>query len=79
MDYFVIVGSEDGGCSCKKMTKEQVLKVLTPDEYGDLYYGKREVLKELPTQIDNFVDMVIIKGEIVVPKVKEVVKEYELP
>lgn len=77
--YFVIFGSEDGGCSIKRMSKEEILKMLVPNKWGDFDYGKREVLFDLPDDICNFTDMVIIKGRIVVPTAKEVVKEYDLP
>ncbi len=76
--YYVIISSEDGEPSVKEMTKEQVLKMFVPNEYGDYYYGKREALSELPGDISNFDGVVIIKGEIVVPKPRKVVTEYEL-
>ena len=77
-DYFVIFGSEDGGCSIRQMTHDEVLALFKPNEYGDYLRGCRALLKELPEDICNFTDMVIIKGKIVVPKTKTVVTEYEL-
>ena len=76
--YFVILGSEDGGCSMQEMSKEDILKMMVPNKYGDYDYGKREFLSGLPEDICNFTDAIIIKGEIIVPKPKTVVKEYEL-
>lgn len=71
--YFVIYGSEDGG-SMERLTKELLLKRL-----NEGYYGEKEVLSELPEDIDNFNGLVIIKGSLVVPTAKKVVTEFELP
>ena len=79
MTYFVISGSEDGGCDMDALTKEELLLRLKPDADGYSYYGKKKVLSEPPEEIDNFIDLLIIKGDIVVPKPKTVVKEWELP
>ncbi len=75
--YFVIQGDEDGGCRIEEMTKEQLLKAMTPNQYGERQvYG--EILSCLPEDICNFSDVVIIKGEIVVPRPKKTVVEYDL-
>lgn len=73
--YFVIKGSPDGGCSCENLDKETILARLSVG-----YYGEQGVkcLGELPKDICNFEDLIIILGTIVVPKSKEVVKSFEL-
>ena len=78
--YFIIRGSCDG-TSCSQMTREQLLKNITPDKDGETYYGWREaeVLAELPDDISSFSGLVIIKGRIVVPTAKQTVTQYEIP
>ena len=41
-EYFVITGSEDGGCYIRKTTKEQLLSDFIDDE--------RKILHELPKE-----------------------------
>ncbi len=74
------------GCdepSFEEMSKEELLKRL-----GSHYYGDHQILErldEVRSDGSRTIDlecmcgeMIIIKGEIVVPKPKEVVIEYEL-
>ncbi len=80
--YFVILGSPDGGCRIQELTRNELLEGMKtyddPDELGMRRFGNRRVLDRLPADVDNFDDMVIIKGEIVVPRPKQTVTEYEL-
>ena len=73
--YFIIAGSEDGGCHMERVSKEECLQRISGDYYG----SRRKILNRLPEDICNFTDLVIIKGEIIVPKPKTVVTEYEIP
>lgn len=76
--YFVLSGSEDGVYfDC--ITREEMLKRLTPDKWGGLYYGDKPIASEVPKSLDCFTGLLIIKGEIVVPRPKTTVTEYELP
>lgn len=79
-EYFVILGSEDGEPTIRKLTKEQIAKMMIPNQWGDYEYGEREFLADIPEVFDpcNFSDIVIIKGKIIVPKPKQVVTEYEV-
>jgi len=81
--YFIITSSEDG-TTVEQITKEELMSRITPDEDGDLYYGLgAKFLNELPEWNDgypnmSFEDVIIIKGDFVVPKEKKVVTQYEL-
>ena len=78
--YFVILGSKEGRCSIREMSKEAILKMMIPNEHGDYEYGKRVFLdpEQIPCNLSSYEDAVIIKGEIIVHRLKMVVKEYEL-
>lgn len=79
MGYFVVSFSEDGDVSLGQMDKTELLKRLTPDHYGDTYYGPNPTIANgLPANPDSFVGLVIIKGEIVVPVERKVVKEIDI-
>ncbi len=75
--YFVLLGSEDGEPSFHQKTLTEVLQLLLGDEGEDNGYT---AVKDLPDDLQNFGgdEMVIIKGEIIVPKPKKVVTEYDL-
>ena len=84
MNYLIIFSGEDG-LSIEAVTKEKLLDRITPDEFGCTYYGNDvNILDYLPKVIDQSFDnepfnsMVIIKGDIVVPKVVEKILRYEL-
>lgn len=80
--YFVILGSEDGGCYVQKMTKEQILAGLEQEPHEPVSctrsFGRRKFLKELPDDICNFTDAVIIKGNIIVPVPVQLVTKFEI-
>jgi hypothetical protein len=83
-EYFVLFGSDDGEPSLHQMSKKEILELFNPNRDGEYEYGHRTALAQLPEDLDlqgNFGDdsMIIIKGEIVVPKSIKVVTQYELP
>lgn len=80
MTYFVITSDEDG-VNVRGFDERALLKALAPDTYGD-----REIrgpfLEKLPEiskgnfwQADG---VVIIKGEIIIPKEKKTITEFEV-
>ena len=85
MPYFILRCDEDG-TTVEQMTAEELTKAITPDGNGVTDYGKNlTFLDHVPRSdkgywmegVDNAV--VIIKGEIVVPRAIEVVTKMELP
>ena len=74
MKYFVIVGSYDGGCSCTCLSQSELNDKLNKKHWGE----GRIILSAIPGDICNFEEIVIIKGEVVVPKEKRTVVEYEV-
>ena len=82
--YFLIHSGEDG-INIEALTQEEVLKRITPNEDGETYYGVDvEILKNIPS-IDKgyFVtnkedSILIIKGEIIVPRAVNMVTKYTL-
>ena len=81
--YFVIIGSDDGGCTINEVTKEELTNKLTPNKFGETFWGVLgsdfRILGELPDDVCNFSGIVIIKGNIVLPKPKQTVTEYDIP
>jgi len=82
--YFVIHATEDG-VSIEQKTKDELLKSITPNEYDDTDYGNiRDIsfLEKMPTESDwneyQHNSLLIIKGEVVVPKAKKVITEYDI-
>lgn len=78
MPYFVISNS-DGETSVEEVTKEELLSRIQPEDGTD-FYGGRGFISDLNETDTNYWgdNIMIIKGSLVVPKPKEVVKEYEL-
>lgn len=76
--YFVIHNS-DGATSVEYMSKEEIIKRITPED-GCTYYGITDFLKTIEDSDTNYWgnNILIIKGEIVVPKPAEIVKAYEI-
>lgn len=71
-EYFVVYNS-DGDTYVKHVTEEQLTKQLNENYYG------REVINRIDNDDTNYWDgMLIIKGEICVPKKVEVVTKYEV-
>ena len=80
--YFVIRNS-DGDTQVTSMTKEKLLKRITPDEDGHIYYGNDvEFISLAGLKVNEDTNywggMLIIKGTVCVPKPVEVVREYEV-
>ena len=72
--YIVISPSEDGDVSITPMTKNQLLERLAED-----YWGDTEILTRVPDNRDpNYWGrcIVIIKGEVIVPRVVETATHY---
>ena len=79
--YFILTSSEDG-ISIETMSKEDMEKSLRKNEWG----SKVKFLKQVPEidkgcfWLENGEEdaVLIIKGEIIVPKPVKTVTEYEL-
>ena len=72
--YYVLYPGEDGMTVCE-LTKEQLERRLAEE-----YYGRREFLDHVPEGDHNYwgPTILILKGEVVVPKVVKVVEKYEV-
>lgn len=85
MSYFVLSSGEDGIYiqEYKDNEKDKLLNYIA-EESGDDYQEELEILDKVPESDRgcwvNVSDrnMLIIKGKIVVPKPKNVVKKYEM-
>ena len=86
MGYFLVISTEDG-TKITKLTREELLERITPDEDGETYYGGEDglvFLDEIPDSDkgcwrdvpDNAV--LIIQGEIIKPRITKVATKYEL-
>ena len=76
--YIILIGSEDGSCMVRGgLSKQAVLETLLSNERED-DNCRRILLDEVPLGAFHPQDMVIIRGEVIIPKVKVVVTEYEL-
>jgi hypothetical protein len=76
--YFVIHNSEDGEASVHQMGAEELQNKLKADYWGT---GKRFLSSDDTFSCDpNYWGgkLLIIKGEIIVPKPKQTVTEYEV-
>lgn len=73
--YYVIHNGEGDTTVTEFISKEKLLNALKEN-----YFGTRECLEELPENDTNYWhgDLLIIKGEIVVPTEKKVVIEFEI-
>lgn len=62
------------------MTEEALLKALQPNEFGDVEIVASDIAKSLPGPDTNCWGnwVLVIRGEIIVPKAKEVVTRFEL-
>lgn len=87
--YFVIAVNNDGDVSTSIMDKDTLLKQITPDEYGETYYGKvtfltaRQFAESSPQywgQYSNGSDAVlaIIKGAVIEPTPVKIVTAYRV-
>jgi len=80
--YFVIRDTEDR-IKIEQLSKEELLKRITPNENGEHYWGDEELkfLDYIPKIEDgcfNEDGIVIIKGEFIIPKPKIIVKKYDI-
>ncbi len=77
--HFVIQNS-GGDTRIRQMTEAQLLAALQPNECGDADIAALRVLEKIPDSDTNYWGngIIIIKGEIIVPKAKEVVTRFEL-
>ena len=76
--YFVITYGTDGDTYIVQKTEAELLEMLNPNEQGDVEIIAA-VGEEAPFITEYLSDKaLIIKGEIIVPKAKEVVIRFEL-
>lgn len=85
MDNYFIIKNFSDGISIEHVTKDELLKMITPDEYGYHYYGDKKLkfLDYIPGLDDGNLymddnEIIVIKGNFVIPKEKQVVIQYEL-
>lgn len=72
--YYTIYYNEDGDpASINQFTKFQLLAALENEDWG-----KVEIATKIPKNLDSFVGLVIIKGEIVSPYPVKVITALEL-
>ena len=74
MSYFIMFRNEDEVC-VRWMASEELQDALVNDWIG------WEFLREIPNDLDGFPSksVFIIKGEVVIPRQKVVVKEWSIP
>jgi len=80
MPYFIISNS-DGDTSVDPVTKEELIKRITPEEgEGENYYGNCGFLSKIDDIDTNYWgdNILIIKGEIIAPRPKEIVKTFDV-
>lgn len=77
--YFILSTSVDGSGFDGPLTEGEVLKRITPSKNGETYYGHQKFLKSVPDLNSSKDGILIIKGEIIVPKATEVVTKMTLP
>lgn len=81
--YFIITNS-DGDTRVEPVSREKLLKRITPDEDGNCDYGHVDnvtFLDSIPENTDTNYwgeGILIIKGDVVAPKAKEVIKTFDL-
>lgn len=79
--YFIISTDEDGDTGIRVIEKEELIKELTPYSDGHADLPIKDVHVELPqgyTDLSARAGIYIIKGELVIPKPKKVVKTFEI-
>ena len=83
MPYFILTSSEDG-THIEQVSEKELLERITPDDEGYTHYGDTpKFLKSIPHDDKGCWDepenaMLIIRGEIVQPKMVKVATKYEL-
>jgi len=73
--YYFIYCDDDGEVAVSEYNRENLLQALVDQDYGEIEFLKGMSLGNYPQYWGNKV--LIIKGEIVVPKPKKTVKEFE--
>jgi hypothetical protein len=76
-DRYIVISASEGGLHIKELSKAQIEKNLAEEYWG----SDVNIATRMPTESDpNYwgTQLIIIKGEIVVPAKKEVVTKYEL-
>lgn len=79
-EFFMLYGDEDGGHIVGPLSKEELLRNITPNDDGCNWYGRDKFLNE-KAEFDYWEEdaLLIIEGKIVQPSVKRlVVKEYDI-
>ena len=78
-NYFVITSGEDG-ISISPMSKEELEKGLKEDDWGKVKFLKQipEIDKGCWYDDEDEPSILIIKGEIIVPKPVKKVTQYEI-
>jgi len=72
-EYFFIFSGEDG-ISIDNYSKEELKQVIKDEDYGPMVF-KEELGNDINLWTKN---TLIIKGEIIVPKPKTIVTDYEV-
>lgn len=83
---YLILHSGEDGIDIQQLEYDEVMRRITPNKYGELWYGGESVvfLDAIPGSGDGYFigvpnhALLILKAEIIVPKIKTVVTEYEL-
>lgn len=83
MSYFILKGGDKGETRITgPISKEELIRQITPDKDGDSMIGtKPSFCTKIPDfeyGRDGYNPVVIIQGEIIVPKVVSTVTKYEL-
>lgn len=78
--YAIIHQTDSDGPSVDFVTKEELLKRITPDKDGYTYYGSdSKIATTFPKNFDNYSHgLVLLKVELVVPKTKTTITEFVL-
>lgn len=84
MKKLFLIRSTEDETFVEELSQEELRKRIEPDENGEFYYGERlHFLNYIPESYDGYwqdVDdnaAMLIRGEIIVPKAKKVVIEYD--
>ena len=80
MPYYVIHNS-DGDTFVEEVTKEELIEKIEPEDGDDAgYYGPVGFLSKVSERDTNYWgdNILIIKGEIITPEPKEVIKTFDI-
>jgi len=78
--YFVIAVSEDGDASVRGLSESELLAKLTPDQDGEAELDGAKAMPEIKDVDPMYWEdsFLIIRGEVIVPKPRQVVSTWEL-